>query len=106
MEQRGLFLFSDGGILSEISFATLFEYIRLYSFFLLQGLKALHSPHTGIADYGAVTNCLVKLFKADGGNTYTNFEVNKFTPGQQSSDASVCIHGKDKVSEKTIDRTR
>ena len=71
---------------------------------LLQGLKAIHSPHTGIADYGLVANKLIHLFKQDRGSTYTNFEVSGFSEASSSEagDAPVRIHAKNKVREKQL----
>ncbi|XP_067932012.1 L-2-hydroxyglutarate dehydrogenase, mitochondrial-like isoform X2 [Watersipora subatra] len=61
-----------------------------------QGLRAIHSPHTGIVDYHGVTNTLVRLFKEDGGFSYTNFKVTSFNPVDSSSNSAVHIHGKNK----------
>jgi 2-hydroxyglutarate dehydrogenase len=41
---------------------------------LFQGLKAIHSPHTGIIDYGEVTRSYGRTFEKAGGKVYTNFE--------------------------------
>ncbi|KPJ11161.1 L-2-hydroxyglutarate dehydrogenase, mitochondrial [Papilio machaon] len=43
-----------------------------------KGLEALWSPHTGIVDWGEVTNSYVKDFEECGGKSYLNFEVTKF----------------------------
>lgn len=40
-----------------------------------QGLKALWSPHTGIVDFGIVTESYATDFKEKGGDVYLNFEV-------------------------------
>ncbi|CAH2247029.1 L-2-hydroxyglutarate dehydrogenase, mitochondrial [Pararge aegeria] len=48
------------------------------------GLQALWSPHTGIVDWGEVTNSYVSDFEKCGGKTYLNFEVNRFTEGENS----------------------
>lgn len=40
-----------------------------------QGLKALHSPHTGIVDFSLVTQQYGKDFQQDGGEIHFNFEV-------------------------------
>ncbi|XP_050346828.1 L-2-hydroxyglutarate dehydrogenase, mitochondrial [Nymphalis io] len=42
------------------------------------GIQALWSPHTGIVDWGEVTNSYVRDFAHSGGTTYLNFEVKKF----------------------------
>ncbi|XP_055606885.1 L-2-hydroxyglutarate dehydrogenase, mitochondrial [Uranotaenia lowii] len=43
-----------------------------------QGLKAIWSPHTGIVDWGSVTQYYAKDFKEAGGDVYLNFQVSKF----------------------------
>lgn len=48
------------------------------------GVQALWSPHTGIVDWGEVTNSYVRDFKECGGSTYLNFEVNKFFEAENS----------------------
>ncbi|CAH2108362.1 unnamed protein product [Euphydryas editha] len=48
------------------------------------GVQALWSPHTGIVDWGEVTNSYVRDFVSMGGQTYLNFKVNKFTEGENS----------------------
>lgn len=59
------------------------------------GLKALHSPHTGIVDWGLVTQHYGEDFKRAGGNIYLDFKVTKFTETQDggSADYPVTIHG-------------
>lgn len=42
------------------------------------GLKAIHSPHTGIVNYAEVTRNFVQDFKQQGGDVYLNFELEKF----------------------------
>jgi 2-hydroxyglutarate dehydrogenase len=49
-----------------------------------RGIKAIHSPHTGIVDWALVTEYYAKDFKAAGGTIFTDFEVKKF--GQSSGD--------------------
>ncbi|PVD32304.1 hypothetical protein C0Q70_07737 [Pomacea canaliculata] len=39
------------------------------------GLKAIHSPHTGIVDWGLVTKYYGKQFEKQGGTVYTDFLV-------------------------------
>lgn len=46
--------------------------------YLFQGLKAVHSPHTGIIDYGVVTQSYGDFFKARGGKVFTDFSVSDF----------------------------
>ncbi|XP_072938686.1 L-2-hydroxyglutarate dehydrogenase, mitochondrial [Epargyreus clarus] len=43
-----------------------------------KGIQALWSPHTGIVNWGEVTESYVKDFEKCGGKTYLNFEVSKF----------------------------
>src|SRR3989338_5344669 len=43
------------------------------------GEAAIWSPHTGIIDYGKVTEKLSELFIEDGGEVITNFQVKKFS---------------------------
>ncbi|CAK8680319.1 L-2-hydroxyglutarate dehydrogenase, mitochondrial-like isoform X2 [Clavelina lepadiformis] len=50
-----------------------------------KGLKAIHSPLTGIVDYSVVTQAYGKEFQARGGNIQTNFCVNKFSENTSSS---------------------
>ncbi|XP_005109885.1 L-2-hydroxyglutarate dehydrogenase, mitochondrial [Aplysia californica] len=50
------------------------------------GLKAIHSPHTGIIDWGLVTKYYGKEFEKRGGTIYTNFEVTKFDIAAESSE--------------------
>jgi len=51
------------------------------------GLKALHSPHTGIVDWGLVTQHYGEDFKRAGGNIYLDFKVTKFTETQDEGSA-------------------
>lgn len=50
-----------------------------------KGLEALWSPHTGIVDWGEVTNSYVKDFEECGGKSYLNFEVNKFVETENAT---------------------
>ena len=52
---------------------------------MFQGLKAIHSPHTGIIDYGEVTRSYGRTFEKAGGKVYTNFEVESFDITKESS---------------------
>lgn len=49
-----------------------------------RGVKAIHSPHTGIVDWAMVTEYYAKDFTNAGGEIFTGFEVKKF--GQNSGD--------------------
>lgn len=51
----------------------------------LQGLKAIHSPHTGIVDYGRVARSFGENFQRLGGDVLTEFEVSEFRLTQESS---------------------
>ena len=53
--------------------------------FLFQGIKAIHSPHTGIIDYKEVTKSYGKNFTDRGGNILTEFAVNKFDIAMEST---------------------
>ncbi|XP_065357291.1 L-2-hydroxyglutarate dehydrogenase, mitochondrial [Calliphora vicina] len=57
-----------------------------------EGVKALWSPHTGIVDWGLVTQYYGQDFKQAGGDIHLDFKVTKFT---ESGDADypVTIHG-------------
>ncbi|CAL1531237.1 unnamed protein product [Lymnaea stagnalis] len=64
------------------------------------GLKAIHSPHTGIVDWGLVTKYYGKEFEKRGGKIYTNYKVDKFINKTESKEGStggltntVEIHG-------------
>ncbi|XP_055629389.1 L-2-hydroxyglutarate dehydrogenase, mitochondrial isoform X2 [Toxorhynchites rutilus septentrionalis] len=61
-----------------------------------QGLKAIWSPHTGIVDWGRVTQYYAKDFKNAGGDVYLNFEVSKF---EESTDPEYPIVVKCKKNE-------
>ncbi|CAI8019062.1 L-2-hydroxyglutarate dehydrogenase, mitochondrial [Geodia barretti] len=44
-----------------------------------RGKVAIHSPSTGIVDWGRVTRAYGEDFKEMGGHVYTNFKVNRFS---------------------------
>ncbi|KAK6999209.1 L-2-hydroxyglutarate dehydrogenase mitochondrial [Biomphalaria glabrata] len=52
-------------------------------------LKAIHSPHTGIIDWGLVTKHYGKEFEKRGGNIYTNYEVDTFLTKAKSKEGSI-----------------
>jgi len=58
-----------------------------------QGVMALHSPHTGIVDWGLVTEHYGQDFKQCGGDIYLDFNVSKFTETKEGTDYPVTIHG-------------
>lgn len=43
-----------------------------------KGLRAIHSPHTGIVDWGYVARHFGKTFRERGGQIVLNFEADKF----------------------------
>ena len=53
-----------------------------------QGLKAIHSPHTGIIDYGLLTRSYGTFFKKHGGKVFTNFPVSSFSITPESPSGS------------------
>ena len=53
-----------------------------------QGLKAVHSPHTGIIDYGLVTKSYSETFEKHGGTVYTDFPVTRFSQAAESQAGS------------------
>ncbi|CAK1600943.1 unnamed protein product [Parnassius mnemosyne] len=59
-----------------------------------KGLEALWSPHTGIVDWGKVTNSYVKDFEECGGKSYLNYEVNKFTEAEDAEYPVMIISSK------------
>ncbi|KAH8409438.1 hypothetical protein KR222_005048, partial [Zaprionus bogoriensis] len=52
-----------------------------------RGLKALHSPHTGIVDWGLVTQHYGEDFKRAGGDIYLGYKVTKFSETQDGAGA-------------------
>ncbi|KRY82842.1 L-2-hydroxyglutarate dehydrogenase, mitochondrial [Trichinella pseudospiralis] len=56
-----------------------------------KGLKAIWSPHTGIVDWGLVTNYYAEDVISRGGRVITNFEVNSFKLNEDAN-----VSGKDK----------
>ena len=47
--------------------------------FLFKGLKAIHSPLTGIIDYGLVARTYGEELKKLGGSILTEYEVTNFS---------------------------
>lgn len=60
-----------------------------------EGVKAIHSPHTGIVDWGLVTEYYAQDFKQAGGDVHLNFKVSKFleTTDGDASKYPVTIRG-------------
>eukprot|EP01095_Lingulamoeba_sp_RSL-Kostka_P008858 TRINITY_DN3006_c0_g1_i1.p1 TRINITY_DN3006_c0_g1~~TRINITY_DN3006_c0_g1_i1.p1 ORF type:complete len:390 (+),score=105.51 TRINITY_DN3006_c0_g1_i1:226-1395(+) len=52
------------------------------------GVKALHSPHTGIIDFINVANSFAEDFKSNGGEILLDFEVEKIWDNQQDG---ICL---------------
>jgi L-2-hydroxyglutarate oxidase LhgO len=68
-------------------------YLNFFLYLFLKGLRALHSPHTGIVDYGLLCRHFGKSFERLGGRIALNFEAVNFLP---SGDASYPILVKSK----------
>ena len=58
-----------------------------------RGLRAIHSPHTGIVDWRAVALAYAEDFKQAGGDVYAGFQVEKIleSSSQGSSTYPVTI---------------
>jgi 2-hydroxyglutarate dehydrogenase len=70
--------------------------ISLFFFcWFVKGIRALHSPHTGIVDYGLLCRHFGKSFEQLGGQIALNFEAENFLP---SGDASYPILVKSKTN--------
>ena len=59
--------------------------ICVISICFLKGIRALHSPHTGIVDYGLLCRHYGKSFEQLGGQIALNFEADKFLPSNDPS---------------------
>lgn len=57
----------------------------------VRGVAGLHSPHTAIVDYAAVTRCLAADAHTAGADVRTGFEV----VGLQARSGEVVVHGSD-----------
>ena len=66
--------------------------------FFFQGLKALHSPHTGIVDWGYVTRVYADNFKRRGGVVRLGFEVARFEETADHPEYPVTVVGNNAVS--------
>ncbi|KAK7086609.1 hypothetical protein SK128_013101 [Halocaridina rubra] len=64
-----------------------------------KGLKAIWSPHTGIVDWGLVTEHYGKNFRDHGGSIYLDFKVTGFDLVKDEADAEypVRVFSKDKA---------
>lgn len=56
-----------------------------------RGIRAIHSPHTGIVDWALVTEYYAKDFQTAGGEIFLNFEVNKFFRTSNNADYPVTV---------------
>lgn len=56
-----------------------------------KGIKAIHSPHTGIVDWALVTEYYATDFKNAGGTIFTDFEVKSFSGNSGNEDHPVTI---------------
>lgn len=56
-----------------------------------KGIRAIHSPHTGIVDWALVTEYYAKDFKNAGGEIFTNFEVKTFSQTAGDADYPVTV---------------
>lgn len=64
-----------------------------------KGVKAIHSPMTGIVDWGLVTEYYAKDFKGNGGDIHLNFEVAGFAESPDK-DYPITVVSKDKKMVK------
>ena len=62
-----------------------------------QGIKALHSPETGIVDWGVVSRSYGANFKKMGGDIHLNFKVKAFNESPDP-EYPVTIKGVNSVS--------
>ncbi|OWR41072.1 L-2-hydroxyglutarate dehydrogenase [Danaus plexippus plexippus] len=61
------------------------------------GLQAIWSPHTGIVDWGVVTKSYVSDFEKCGGDSYLNFELNRFFESENAEYPVTITNSKDKT---------
>lgn len=61
------------------------------------GRMAIHSPNTGIVDWGRVARSYGEDFKLNGGKIFTGFEVNRFAT---DTEEKIHIHSKNEVTLK------
>ena len=62
-----------------------------------QGVKAIHSPHTGIVDWGEVTRSYGRNFSKLGGKIILGQEVTSFTEANENVEYPVVVRTKNKV---------
>ncbi|BES88266.1 FAD dependent oxidoreductase [Nesidiocoris tenuis] len=63
------------------------------------GIKALHSPHTGIVDWGLVTKSFGEDFKEVGGAIIFNYELSSFSYGDSNATADIAKYPIELISE-------
>ena len=63
----------------------------------MQGVKAIHSPHTGIVDWGEVTRSYCRNFTKMGGDVVLGREVSSFETATENPEYPVVIRTKNKV---------
>ncbi len=73
------------------------HHLNLSFISFVKGIRALHSPHTGIVDYGLLCRHFGKSFEQFGGQIALNFEAEKFL---SSGDPSYPILVKSKTNVK------
>ncbi|CAG9797327.1 unnamed protein product [Chironomus riparius] len=56
-----------------------------------KGVRAIHSPHTGIVDWALVTEYYAKDFQNAGGEIFLNFEVKKFFRSTNNAEHPVTV---------------
>ena len=69
--------------------------------FFFQGIRALHSPHTGIVDYRVVTESYADNFTRMGGEIIHSFQVKEFKESD-NPEYPIAIHGVSSVSIKKL----
>ena len=67
-----------------------------------QGLKALHSPHTGVVDWGEVTKSYGRNFENMGGQIHLGMEVTGFETTTDDPEHPVTIKAKNHVNKGSI----
>lgn len=67
-----------------------------------RGVRAIHSPHTGIVDWALVTEYYAKDFTNAGGEIFTKFEAKSFTQSSDSSHPVTVTDGKRRINSKYI----
>lgn len=67
------------------------------------GLKAIHSPHTGIVDWALVTDYYAKDFKNAGGTIFNDFKVKQFSNSGDAEHPVIVVDSKKRqISTKYV----